>query len=40
MYTFSNSTKGIELKANRLNVDLLAYLRAHCLLFYEGKDIC
>ena len=33
-------TKGIQLKYNRLNQDLLAYLRAHLLLFYEGDDIC
>ena len=28
------------MKYNRLNADLLAYLRAHCLLFFEGDDIC
>ena len=37
---FSETTKGIQLKHNRLNTDLLAYLRAHCLLFYPGDDIC
>ena len=29
----------IELKAKTLNKNLLSYLRAHCLLFYNGKDI-
>ena len=37
---FSGLTKGIMLKYNKLNTDLLAYLRAHCLLFYPGDDIC
>ena len=37
---FSEKTKGIQLKHNKLNQDLLAYLRAHLLLFYEGSDIC
>ena len=26
------------MKANKLNVELLAYLRAHCLLFFPGED--
>ena len=33
---FSETTKGIQLKHNKLSIDLLAYLRAHLLLFYEG----
>ena len=37
---FSETTKGIQLKHNKLNNDLLCYIRAHCLLFYEGDDIC
>lgn len=37
---FSETTKGIQLKHNKLNLDLMAYLRAHLLLFYEGEDIC
>ena len=37
---FSETTKGIQLKHNKLNADLMAYLRAHCLLFYPGDDIC
>lgn len=37
---FSEATKGIQLKHSKLNADLLAYLRAHCLLFYQGEDIC
>lgn len=37
---FSETTKGLQLKYNKLNGDLLAYLRAHCLLFYPGDDIC
>ena len=37
---FSETTKGIQLKYNKLNLDLLAYLRAHLLLFYQGDDIC
>ena len=28
------------MKYGKLNQDLLAYLRAHCLLFYQGNDIC
>ena len=35
----SEATKGVQLKHNKLNQDLLAYLRAHCLLFYPGEDI-
>ena len=31
-------THRIPLKYNKLNDDLLAYLRAHCLLFYQGTD--
>ena len=37
---FSEVTKGLQLKYNKLNGDLMAYLRAHCLLFYPGEDIC
>ena len=36
----SEATKGVQLKHNKLSQDLLAYLRAHCLLFYPGDDIC
>ena len=36
---FSSKTVCIELKAKTLNKNLLSYLRAHCLLFYNGKDI-
>ena len=36
---FSKNTIGIELKAKSLNKSLLSYLRAHCLMFYNGKDI-
>ena len=36
----SEATKGVQLKHNKLSQDLLAYLRAHCLLFYPGEDIC
>ena len=28
------------MKHNKLNNDLLCYIRAHCLLFYSGDDIC
>ena len=36
---FSNKTITVELKAKALNKNLLSYLRAHCLMFYNGKDI-
>ena len=37
---FSDITTGIQLKNGKLSQELLAYLRAHCLLFYDGDDIC
>ena len=37
---FYTITSGIQLKHKKLSVELLAYLRAHCLLFYDGDDIC
>ena len=36
---FSKRTLTIELKPKVLNKSLLAYLRAHCLMFFSGKDI-
>lgn len=36
---FSKNTLAVELKPKQLNKNLLSYLRAHCLLFYNGKDI-
>jgi len=33
------STKKLQLKATKLNMELLSYLRAHCLLMYKGDSI-